>query len=92
MDDLKWAIINMQKECEDVSVLGSFMENHDNARFPSGNPDMMIVKNALAFTMMTDGIPISASSFILLGWLITANPIYSLLRSRTALCRRTGSQ
>lgn len=40
------------------TLLGSFMENHDNARFPSLTSDMSLVKNAMAFTMLADGIPI----------------------------------
>ena len=34
------------------------MENHDLARFPSLTSDMSLVKNAIAFTLLADGIPI----------------------------------
>lgn len=34
------------------------MENHDNPRFPSLTSDLSLVKNAIAFTMLADGIPI----------------------------------
>ncbi|KAK0618605.1 glycoside hydrolase superfamily [Bombardia bombarda] len=42
----------------DLSLYGSFLENHDQARFPSLTSDMALVKNAIAFTMLKDGIPI----------------------------------
>lgn len=48
----------MSSLCEDTSILGSFLENHDNARFPSLTSDMSLAKNAIAFTMLADGIPI----------------------------------
>ncbi|KAF2871480.1 glycoside hydrolase superfamily [Massariosphaeria phaeospora] len=44
--------------CRDASLLGTFFENHDNARFPAATQDLSLVKNALAFTIMSDGIPI----------------------------------
>ena len=44
--------------CEDTTVLGSFLENHDMPRFPSYTSDMSLTKNAIAFTMLGDGIPI----------------------------------
>jgi len=44
--------------CKDTTLLGSFLENHDNPRFPSLTSDMALAKNAIAFTMLTDGIPI----------------------------------
>lgn len=34
------------------------MENHDNPRFPSLTTDISLAKNAIAFTMLADGIPI----------------------------------
>lgn len=42
----------------DTSLLGSFLENHDQARFAHSEKDMARVKNAIAFTMLKDGIPI----------------------------------
>lgn len=37
------------------------MENHDNRRFANYTTDMALVKNALAFTILSDGIPTSTS-------------------------------
>lgn len=44
--------------CKDATLLGTFFENHDNPRFPSATKDLSLVKNAMAFTIMSDGIPI----------------------------------
>lgn len=55
-------INTMKSDCSDTTLLGTFMENHDNARFPSLTSDMSLAKNAIAFTMLSDGIPISKSS------------------------------
>ncbi|KAL1883834.1 hypothetical protein VTK73DRAFT_7622 [Phialemonium thermophilum] len=41
-----------------TSVYGSFLENHDQKRFPSLTQDMALTKNAIAFTILKDGIPI----------------------------------
>ncbi|KAH6649949.1 glycoside hydrolase superfamily [Chaetomium tenue] len=43
---------------QDPSLYGSFLENHDIERFPSFTEDKALVKNAIAFTMLKDGIPI----------------------------------
>ncbi|CAN8102346.1 unnamed protein product [Discula destructiva] len=41
-----------------TSRMGVFLENHDQKRFANFNGDMALVKNAVAFTMLMDGIPI----------------------------------
>jgi len=43
--------------CNDTSVLGSFIENHDMPRFAMYNEDMAIAKNAMTYTFLNDGIP-----------------------------------
>lgn len=48
----------MKFTCSDTTLLGSFLENHDNPRFPAYTPDYSLAKNAVAFTMLADGIPI----------------------------------
>lgn len=48
----------MKSDCADTTLLGSFLENHDNPRFPSYTSDYSLDKNAVAFTMLADGIPI----------------------------------
>jgi hypothetical protein len=59
-------INTLQKDCADTTLLGSFLENHDNARFPSLTSDMSLVKNAIAFTMLmvryTDPISLLSTS------------------------------
>lgn len=49
----------MKSTCADTNLLGSFMENHDVARFASVTSDFSLAKNAIAFTILADGIPIS---------------------------------
>jgi len=48
----------MQATCADTTLLGSFIENHDNPRFPSYTSDYSLAKSAIGFTMLADGIPI----------------------------------
>lgn len=48
----------MKSACEDTTLLGSFIENHDIGRFASLTPDFSLAKNALAATLLADGIPI----------------------------------
>lgn len=48
----------MKSQCKDTSVLGSFSENHDQARFASLTNDMSLAKNIITYTIMGDGIPI----------------------------------
>jgi len=42
----------------ETNTLGSFLENHDNPRFASVTSDIALTKNAIAFTILMDGIPI----------------------------------
>jgi alpha-amylase len=55
---LSQGISTMKSTCKDVTLLGSFLENHDNPRFASLTSDMSLAKNAIAFAMLADGIPI----------------------------------
>jgi len=59
ISNLVKGINQMKSTCADTTILGSFMENHDVARFASLTSDMSLVKNAIAFTMLQDGSPIS---------------------------------
>ncbi|KAK4673514.1 hypothetical protein QC763_112690 [Podospora pseudopauciseta] len=43
---------------KDLSLWGSFLENHDVERFASFTKDMALAKNGIAVTMLKDGIPI----------------------------------
>jgi alpha-amylase len=45
---------------QDVSLLGSFMENHDNPRMGSLTSDPALLKNTAALSIMSGGIPIGA--------------------------------
>ncbi|KAI1752466.1 alpha-amylase [Xylaria castorea] len=50
--------LNTMKGQMKTNTLGSFLENHDNPRFPSLTSDIALAKNAIAFTVLMDGIPI----------------------------------
>jgi alpha-amylase len=52
-------VYELSKGCRDVTVLGSFIENQDLPRFASRTKDMSLAKNAIAYNMLQDGIPIS---------------------------------
>lgn len=58
MSNLVNGINTMIEQCSDTTLLGSFLENHDNPRFPFYTSDMSLAKNAIGFTMLADGIPI----------------------------------
>jgi alpha-amylase len=51
-------INEVKDDCIDSNLLGSFSENHDNPRFANYTSDFSLAKNALAFTILSDGIPI----------------------------------
>ena len=42
----------------DVSLLGTFLDNHDNARFLNSRNDQTAYKNALLYVLYSSGIPI----------------------------------
>lgn len=51
-------ISTVKGSCADVTLLGSFSENHDQPRFASLTPDLSLAQNVLAYTLLADGIPI----------------------------------
>ncbi|KAF2166514.1 carbohydrate-binding module family 20 protein [Zasmidium cellare ATCC 36951] len=53
-NNLKW----LNATCKDTTLLGNFLENHDNPRFASITNDTGLTKNAIAFTLLNDGLPI----------------------------------
>lgn len=44
--------------CQDSTLLGTFTENQDQPRLANYTNDVSLLKNALAFALLTDGIPI----------------------------------
>ena len=56
--DLVNEINQVKSTCKDSTLLGTFLENHDQPRFPSLTSDLSLAKNAIAFTLLADGIPI----------------------------------
>jgi len=41
-----------------VDILGTFLDNHDNARFLNSQGDNELYKNAITFVLLSQGIPI----------------------------------
>jgi alpha-amylase len=58
MSALANQITTNQNNFKDISVLTTFVDNHDNVRFLSQTSDTSLFKNALAFIIMTEGIPV----------------------------------
>mgnify|MGYP000014327438 CR=1 FL=1 len=42
----------------DTSILGNFIDNHDNPRFLNLQPSVTLMKGALTYAMTSEGIPI----------------------------------
>ncbi|EEA25206.1 hypothetical protein TMatcc_006574 [Talaromyces marneffei ATCC 18224] len=51
-------INTVKSDCVDTSLLGNFIENHDNPRFAYYTSDYSEAKNVISFMFLTDGIPI----------------------------------
>jgi alpha-amylase len=58
MSELPNQITTNQNNFKDISLLTTFVDNHDNVRFLSQTSDTSLFKNALTFIMMTEGIPV----------------------------------
>lgn len=56
-----WGIANrwnsQKTQFKDMDALGLFVNNHDNPRFLSKNPDWRVFKSAIAFGLTARGIP-----------------------------------
>ncbi|KAL5001265.1 glycoside hydrolase superfamily [Aspergillus recurvatus] len=48
----------VHSQCKDFTRLGTFTENHDTPRFASLINDTTLAKNAMAFNILSDGIPV----------------------------------
>lgn len=51
-------ISSVASDCADPTLLGNFIENHDNPRFASYTSDYSQAKNVISFMFFSDGIPI----------------------------------
>ncbi|KAA8895252.1 alpha-amylase [Sphaerosporella brunnea] len=58
MRDLAFMIDIMNAFCIDITLFGTFSENHDNPRFPSFTSDSSLIANVLTLTIIADGIPV----------------------------------
>jgi alpha-amylase len=56
------ALVDMHNEVSskfpDPAALGTFLDNHDNARWLNAKNDVTLLKNALAYVVLSRGIPI----------------------------------
>jgi len=43
---------------KDLSLLGTFIDNHDQTRFLNGHNDQWLYRNAITYDLMATGIPI----------------------------------
>lgn len=58
MKDISNALQGYPSNFKDTSVLGGFVDNHDNPRFLNLNSDWTALTNALTYTIMAQWIPI----------------------------------
>lgn len=58
ISDLVNMINTLKSGCKDSTLLGSFSENHDITRFASITSDYSQAKNVIAYTILSDGVPI----------------------------------
>ncbi|CAI7639589.1 unnamed protein product [Penicillium glandicola] len=58
ISDLYNMINSVASDCADPTLLGNFIENHDNPRFASYTSDFSQAKNVISFIFLSDGIPI----------------------------------
>ncbi|RJE21427.1 alpha-amylase [Aspergillus sclerotialis] len=61
MPGLADKVRTVQQDCKDFTRLGTFVENQDLPRFASLIDDITLAKNAMAFNILSDGIPIGIS-------------------------------
>ncbi|PYH93620.1 alpha-amylase [Aspergillus ellipticus CBS 707.79] len=58
ISDLYNMINSVASDCSDPTLLGNFIENHDNPRFAYYTSDYSQAKNVLTYVFLSDGIPI----------------------------------
>ncbi|WVQ81856.1 hypothetical protein IAT38_003983 [Cryptococcus sp. DSM 104549] len=57
LQELVTMVSTVKSSTSDPTLLGSFLDNHDNPRFESYVSDASLIKNAHAYPFVTDGIP-----------------------------------
>lgn len=58
MSQLYDILVQLPQKFVDVTLLGRFIENHDNPRFASRTKDSGLRQNAFVFNILSDAIPI----------------------------------
>ncbi|WVW85621.1 hypothetical protein I302_107659 [Kwoniella bestiolae CBS 10118] len=57
LTELVEMVSTIKSNFNDPTLLGNFLNNHDNPRFESTVTDLSLIKNAHAYPFVTDGIP-----------------------------------
>lgn len=58
MKEISTKLKNIKEGFKDHTVLGNFIDNHDQNRFLFNNKNIPTLKNSAAFCLFTEGIPI----------------------------------
>jgi alpha-amylase len=56
---ISYSYADIADNCQDSTMLGNFLENQDQPRLANYTSDVSLLKNAMCFNMLTDGIPIT---------------------------------
>ncbi|OLL23553.1 Alpha-amylase A type-1/2 [Neolecta irregularis DAH-3] len=57
ISDLATMLKNNTRDCKDTLLLGNFIENADQPRYPANTSDPSQIANAFTYTLFADGIP-----------------------------------
>ena len=57
MSALSEMVTTLTTTFDDTTMLGNFLDNHDNSRFEATVDDKMLIMNAATFPFVSDGIP-----------------------------------
>jgi hypothetical protein len=61
MSMLQRAWNDVVQSCPDTTLIGTFTEKQDQLRLANYTPDVSLLKSALAFALLSDGVRIRAS-------------------------------
>jgi len=58
LNNLQNTLQQYQSAFHNLDLLGTFIDNHDQARFLNGNSDYVLYQNAITYVLLAQGIPI----------------------------------
>ncbi|KAL5343685.1 glycoside hydrolase superfamily [Aspergillus crustosus] len=91
ISDLANMIDWVKNDCPDSTLLGTFIENHDNPRFASYNTDIAFAENVAAFHYSGAGDPFNREATWLSGY-STESRIYQLIAKANVIRSHAISQ